>query len=219
MRIRIAIDGPSGAGKSSIAMALAKKLGLEYVDTGALYRSVALLAKEKNLVDDLEGLVKEVENSKIEINKGNVIINGRDFGEQIRSEEISKLSSKLSKEVLIRNALLTIQKDLANNYSLVMEGRDIGSVVIPQAEYKFYLTASPEIRSKRRYDQLVEKGQDPVLEEVYKDIMERDHRDKTRSIAPLVRVEDAIIIDSGNLTEEEVLEKMFQIVKESMDYV
>lgn len=215
MKVRIAIDGPSGAGKSSIAKSLAKKLSIEYVDTGALYRTVAYIAREKELEEKVDSLLEEVRSRQIRVIDGKVFLDGQDLGDKIRSEEISQLSSKLSKEPAIRQALLSIQQDLADKYSLVMEGRDIGSVVMPEAEFKFFLTASPEIRSERRLKQLLEKGQEVDYETVYKDIMERDFRDQNRPVAPLIQVEDAIKIDSGSLSEEEVLKKMVQIISES----
>ncbi|MCD1147134.1 (d)CMP kinase [Peptoniphilus sp. KCTC 25270] len=214
MNVRIAIDGPSGAGKSSIAKGLAKKLDIVYVDTGALYRGVALVAKENKMEENLGELLKTLESSKFSYIEGKIAINGKIVEDQIRNQEISLLSSKLSKEKEIREYLLGIQKEMARESSVVMEGRDIGSVVIPKAEVKFYLTASPEIRSKRRYDQLREKGETADLDKILQETIERDKRDQEREIAPLVQAEDAILVDSSHMTEEEVLEFMYEKVLE-----
>lgn len=217
MHYRVAIDGPSGAGKSSIAKSVAKELGILYVDTGALYRAVAYIARENKLEDDIPNLLEVLKKYQLTFKSGQITVNGKNVESKIRSEEISKLSSRLSKEEEIRRILLGIQQKIAREHSLVMEGRDIGSVVIPDAEFKFYLTADAKIRSERRYQQLIEKGEDADFESVYKEMVERDFRDKNRAHAPLVMVEDAICIDSGNMSEEDVLRRIVDIIRESQD--
>ncbi|MDO5036903.1 MAG: (d)CMP kinase [Tissierellia bacterium] len=217
MNYAVAIDGPTGAGKSSIAKELAKRLGILYVDTGAMFRAVALLAL-RDLTppyreEDLLGLL---EDHAIAFDGSGIGIDGKPVDGLIRSEEISNLSSKVvSTQPGVRKALLEIQQALAKENSLVMEGRDIGSVVLPEAKYKFFLTASPQIRAKRRYDQLMEKGQAANYDQVLEDLLARDKRDSQRKVAPLVQTEDAILIDSSHLSQEETINKMLSYIEEA----
>lgn len=221
MSIAVAIDGPAGAGKSTIARAAAYELGFIYVDTGALYRSIGLnalrngidLADTKAIEDSLNGLKVELsfdaEGSQI------VLLNGEDVSSLIRTPEVSMSASKVSAVPAVRAFLLDLQRNMAKTQSVIMDGRDIGTVVLPDAEVKIFLTASPEIRAKRRYDELIEKGQDVKYEDVLADVIERDYNDSHREIAPLKPAEDSRLADTSGLTLEESIELIINIIKES----
>ncbi|MCE5194080.1 MAG: (d)CMP kinase [Nitrospiraceae bacterium] len=209
----IAIDGPSGAGKSTIAKELAKRLGFRYLDTGALYRAVALAFREKgirdNAADDLlSNLLSSIQISFID---GKVFLNGRDVSEDIRSPEIGRLSSIFSSKKVVRKFLLNIQRDAAKNADLVAEGRDMTTVVFPDAWKKFYLDASTDQRTNRRYLQLKEKGMDIEKAEAKKDVIERDIRDSSRDISPLKKADDAVYIDSSTMSADEVMNYILKI--------
>lgn len=209
----IAIDGPSGAGKSAIASALAKRLGYEYIDTGALYRTIAYIAVREGGDLSTEELLKRVDAQSIDYKDGAVQLNGEALGDVIRTEAISQKTSQLSKEPAVRDYLLSLQRCLAKDGGVVMEGRDIGTVVLPSADVKFFLTASEEERARRRYEQRLAFGEDVDMETIKADIHARDERDKNRAVAPLKQAPDAILVDSTALSEEEVLDTMANYVE------
>lgn len=216
--VRIAIDGPGGAGKSSVAKAVSHELGIIYVDTGALYRNIGLFMldngidpkDEERVVPALEGLNIEL---KFEDGKQIILLNGVDRGEEIRTPEVSMAASAVSAIPAVRDFLLTTQRNTARKNSVVMDGRDIGTVILPNAEVKIFLTASPETRAYRRYKELLEKGQDVTLQQVYEEMMERDKNDSTRSVAPCVAAPDAILLDNSKLTQKETVDAILKIVK------
>lgn len=214
----IAIDGPSGAGKSTIAKDLSKKLNFIYVDTGAMYRAIALYFYENDIDISLEDVVSfHLSNIDIDIKyedgKQIVLLNGKDVSESIRTEKIGGMASSISIFSEVRSKLLNLQRNLAMKNKVVMDGRDIASHVLPNADLKIYLTASVDTRADRRYKELKEKGLDVNLEEIKKEIEIRDYRDTNREIAPLRQVKEAILIDSSNLSIEEVVEKIISFVK------
>lgn len=213
MSFKIAIDGPSGAGKSAIAKTLAQRLNYEYIDTGSLYRTIAYIATEIAQTDIVEEILQACDEVTIGYEKGRVTLDGSPLGDAIRTEAISQKTSELSKDPAIRNYLLQLQRRLAEKGGTVMEGRDIGTVILPDAEIKFFLTASEEERARRRYLQRKELGDDVDLKTIQEDIHRRDLRDRTREVAPLKQAEDAIVIDSTNLEEDEVIEKMMGYVE------
>ena len=209
----IAIDGPSGAGKSAIASALAKRLGYEYIDTGALYRTIAYIAVKEGGDLSTEELLKRVDAQSIDYKDGAVQLNGEALGDVIRTEAISQKTSQLSKEPAVRDYLLSLQRRLAEDGGVVMEGRDIGTVVLPSADVKFFLTASEEERARRRYEQRLAFGEAVDMETIKADIHARDERDKNRAVAPLKQAADAILVDSTAMSEEEVLDTMAHYVE------
>ena len=216
--VRIAIDGPGGAGKSSVAKAVSRELGIIYVDTGALYRNIGLFMLDNGIdpkdadkvVPALEGLSIEL---KFENGKQIILLNGVDRGDEIRSPEASMAASAVSAIPEVRDFLLTTQRNTAKKNSVVMDGRDIGTVILPNAEVKIFLTASPETRAYRRYKELLDKGQDVTLQQVYEDMMQRDKNDSTRSVAPCVAAPDAILLDNSKLTQKETVDEILKIVK------
>lgn len=209
----IAIDGPSGAGKSAIAGALAKRLGYEYIDTGALYRTIAYIAVNEGEELTTEELLSRVDDQSIDYKDGAVLLNGVALGDVIRTEAISQKTSQLSKEPAVRDYLLSLQRRLAEGGGVVMEGRDIGTVVLPAADVKFFLTASEEERARRRYEQRRAFGESVDLEKIKADIHARDERDKNREVAPLKQAADAILVDSTDMSEDEVLDTMASYVE------
>lgn len=209
----IAIDGPSGAGKSAIASALAKRLGYEYIDTGALYRTIAYIAVKEGGDLSTEELLKRVDAESIDYKDGAVQLNGEALGDAIRTEAISQKTSQLSKQPAVRDYLLSLQRRLAKDGGVVMEGRDIGTVVLPSADVKFFLTASEEERARRRYEQRLAFGEAVDMETIKADIHARDERDKNRAVAPLKQAADAILVDSTAMSEEEVLDTMMNYVE------
>lgn len=218
-RIRITIDGPAGAGKSTVARLLATKLSYVYLDTGALYRAVALAAKLEGIeMDDAQKLKELCARTKIKlVREGNaefVELNGKRVGKEIRTAEFSWLASQVSKVPEVRKALLSLQRDLAKIGGVVMEGRDIGSVVLPDAELKVFLVASSKERSKRRWKELVERGEKVELKAVEEDVNKRDKADSNRDVSPLVKPVGAIEIDTTELTIDEIVDKMYKIAKE-----
>lgn len=216
--INVAIDGPAGAGKSSIAKAAAKVLGYIYVDTGALYRAIALNAVRNNVVDDTDALTAMLENTSVKLQfdeNGNqcVILNGEDVSSLIRTSEISMGASKVSAVPAVRAFLLNLQRDIAKNNNVIMDGRDIGTVVLPNADVKIFLTASPECRAERRYKELVEKGENITFEEVLEDVNNRDYQDSHREIAPLKPSETSVIADTTGNSLEESTDLIVKIIK------
>lgn len=221
MNFNIAIDGPAGAGKSTIARLLAKELGLRYLDTGAMYRAVTLEALRKGLsLDDEEELVKMVTSMDLEIvfgdeSEGNLLFLGdENITELIRQPEISSQVSTLSKHKKVRDLVSSLQKEIGKSGSIVMDGRDIGTVVMPYAEWKFFLEASVQERAKRRKKQLEEKGLKVDLAELEAQISERDFLDKTRKNSPLIKADGAIEIDTTSLGIEEVVHKLLGLIRE-----
>jgi cytidylate kinase len=215
---QIAIDGPAGAGKSTIAKIVSKKLGFIYVDTGAMYRSAALffLKKGVDLSDEkvCSGLVDEIDISlKYEDGAQKVILNDEDVTGQIRTEEVSNSASKTAVYPAVRAKLSALQKKIAEENDVVMDGRDIGTVVLPNAFLKIYLTASVECRAERRYKEMLEKGEAPDLETIKEDIRDRDYRDMHRSEAPLKKADDAVEIDSSDMTIDEVADAILNEYK------
>ena len=217
-RLTIAIDGPSGAGKSTVGRALAKRLGYLYIDTGAMYRAVALKVKEKALVlGDESKLYALVSSLHITfVGKGQetaVLCNGEDVTKAIRSPEMSRLASDVSKKKVVREALVRKQREMATGGGVVLEGRDIGTVVFPDAEIKFYLDANTEERGRRRFKELVEKGMKVDFNDTLEAVRKRDDNDMNRAISPLRKAGDAFFIDSTGRTVEEIVEEMANRVK------
>lgn len=208
--MKIAIDGPAGSGKSTIAKKIAKTLGIEYIDTGAMYRALAFYMNENNL--SLQELKNEMDLMNIEFKKERTFINGKDISDFIRTNEISSLASKVSKDKEIREKLVDLQRKLADKVSCVMEGRDITSVVLKDAEYKFYLDANPRVRAKRRLNDLKGKDSKITLDELIAEIEERDKRDKTRENSPLQITKDSNYIDTSDMTVEDVVNKILSYV-------
>lgn len=221
MSIAVAIDGPAGAGKSTIARAAAKALGFIYVDTGALYRSIGLNAIRTGVdITDSNAVENSLTGMKVELafdaqGAQIVLLNGEDVSSLIRTPEVSMAASKVSAVPKVRAFLLDLQRNMAKTQSVIMDGRDIGTVVLPDAEVKIFLTASPEIRAKRRFDELIEKGQEVKYEDVLADVIERDYNDSHREIAPLKPAEDSKIADTSGLTLEESIDLIINIIKEN----
>jgi cytidylate kinase len=220
-RLTIAIDGPSGAGKSTVAKSLAKRLGYNYVDTGAMYRSVALRVKEKGIPPEDELTIRQLALSLriafiTEDEQTHVFCDGEDVTEVIRKPEISRLASAISKQKGLRKALVQMQREMGRGGGVILEGRDIGTVVFPDAEVKFYLDAKSEERVKRRYDEMVEKGMMADFKETQKELVQRDHNDMHRDQSPLKKAKDALLIDSTHRSAEQVMAEMLRIIKEKV---
>lgn len=217
--IRIAIDGPSGSGKSTLAKAVARELGIVYVDTGALYRTVGYYVytreKDPHNASEVESLLNEI-NIDLRYVDGaqRVILNGEDLGDKIRVPEMSKYASAVSAIPAVRAFLLETQKRMARENSVVMDGRDIGTVIMPDADLKIFLTASNETRAKRRTLELEQKGIDAKYEDVLADMIERDKNDRNRDIAPAIAADDAIIFDNSVMTVEESLKEIVRLLNE-----
>ena len=216
--MQIAIDGPSGAGKSSVAKAVAKKMGIIYVDTGALYRTVGYYIKEQGIVpNDAENVIKQLPNINIEMkyvdNEQVVYLNGVNLGDAIRQPEISMYASAVSAIPEVRTFLLNTQRDIAKSNSVIMDGRDIGTVILPNADVKIFLTASLENRAQRRYDELSAKGIHVNFEDVLREMKERDANDSGRSVAPAVAAEDAIVLDNTGFTVDQSSNAVMEIIK------
>ena len=214
----IAIDGPAGAGKSTIAKKVAKELNYIYVDTGALYRAIAYdLLKHQVDIEDEQALTSACEAMKIVIQYENdvqqVYLNGKNVTPFLRTEETGNMASRSSAKAPVRAALLDLQRNMAREYNVVMDGRDIGTNVLPNAEVKVYLTASSKERANRRYKELVEKGEKADFDQIEADIIERDARDMNRDIAPLKQADDATLIDSSELSIDEVVESILSLVR------
>lgn len=213
--VAIAIDGPAGAGKSTIARAAAQRLSYLYVDTGALYRAIAFFMQERRLDNEAEivAALGEVEvNLKFVDGVQRVFLCGEDVTEKIRTPQISMMASKISAIPEVRAFLLHLQRDFAQKNNVLMDGRDIGTVILPNADVKIFLTASPEARAQRRHKELLEKGLESSYEEVLADILKRDHDDSTRSVAPLKRAEDAVLVDTSDCNLEESIELVLRVV-------
>ncbi len=217
-QISIAIDGPVGAGKSTIARMVAKKLNIIYVDTGAMYRTVGLYVIRKGLnpaeFDDVRSVIDEIELDVELTEKGQLIfLNGENVTDLIRTPEISMAASNVSAVPEVREKMVNIQRNLADSKSVVMDGRDIGTVVLPNASTKIYLSADLDVRAERRYKELINKGQTVTFEDVKEDIIKRDRNDMSRATSPLKKADDAIELDTTSLNLEQVVEKLISIVK------
>lgn len=220
--INVAIDGPAGAGKSTISRAAAKELGYIYIDTGALYRTVGLNAMRKGAdVNDPESVIATLTDElKVELRfidgEQRMFLCGEDVSDKIRTPEASSAASKVSAVPEVRKYLFDLQKNLAENNNCIMDGRDIGTVVLPDAKVKIFLTASPEARAKRRYAELLEKGMDVKYEDVLADMIKRDYDDSHRAIAPLKQADDAVLADTSDITLEESIALIIKIIKDNI---
>ena len=220
MSIAIAIDGPAGAGKSTIARLAAKELGYIYVDTGALYRTIGLAALRRGFTADdrarIIAMLPEIQ-VKLAFNENQeqiVLLDGEDVSGLIRTPEISMMASAVSAIPEVRAFLLDLQRDMAHTNNVIMDGRDIGTVVLPDAQIKIFLSASPECRARRRFDELIEKGMDVKFDDILNDVIARDYADSHRDIAPLKPADDAIMVDTSGEDLETSVNKLLQIMRE-----
>lgn len=214
----IAIDGPAGAGKTTIAKALSKRLNVPYVSTGALYRAFALKCINLGLDPNDESVANSIAKSTdvqtfYKNGKQVILLDGADVTDSLYCDKVSQASSQISTHKVVRQSMLNIQRNIAKSQSVIMDGRDIGSVVLPNANFKFYLDSDVEVRAKRRYDELKQKGEAVTYEEVLEDLKERDYRDKTRDISPLLVCPDAIVVDSTNIGIEETVDQFLQYIE------
>lgn len=222
MSIAIAIDGPAGAGKSTIARLAAKELGFIYVDTGALYRAIGLAALRRGYTaEDKDAVIAMLPSVKVELafndkHEQIVLLDGEDVSGMIRTPEISMMASAVSAIPEVRAFLLDLQRDMAHTNNVIMDGRDIGTVVLPDAKIKIYLSASPECRARRRYDELVEKGMDVKYEDILNDVIARDYADSHRDIAPLKPADDAIMVDTSGEDLETSVNKLLRIMRDNI---
>ncbi len=220
--ISVAIDGPSGAGKSTVARAAAARLGYVYVDTGAMYRAIGLAVCRKGISgDDAADIVAVLPEITLALTyqdgAQHILLCGEDVSEDIRTPEIAKYASKVSAVPEVRQFLLNTQRDMAKKGNILMDGRDIGTVILPDAPVKIFLTASAEARAQRRYLELREKGQQVTLDDVLHDIRQRDHQDMTRAVAPLKQAEDAVLLDTSDITLEQSIEAVLRIIREKTE--
>lgn len=220
--INVAIDGPAGAGKSTVARGAAKELGYIYVDTGALYRTVALAAQRKNVLGDVNGICDMLPGITVELKfddegEQRVYLNGEDVSSLIRTPEISMAASSVSQIPKVRGFLLELQRSIARENNVIMDGRDIGTVVLPNADVKIFLFASPECRAERRYKELIEKGQDVKYEDVLKDVNDRDYQDSHREIAPLKPTDESVMADTTGKALPESIEMVVSVIKEKIN--
>ena len=221
--ISVAIDGPAGAGKSTMAKLVASRLGYAYVDTGAIYRTIGLFLQICGISPkDVDGITRLIDDAAIQIEYDaagaqHMILNGQDVTEDLRTEEMGSYASQISALKVVRDVLLDWQRDLAATRNVVMDGRDIGTVVLPNADVKIFLTASPEVRAQRRLLELREKGnKKATLEQVLADIRQRDQRDTTRAVAPLKQAADAVVLDTSSLSPEESAAAILEIVEKRL---
>jgi len=216
--VNIAIDGPAGAGKSTIARRLAKELGYYYVDTGAIYRTVAYFLDLLGISPkDIDGVERYLDELTIAIEydeegKQHMIMNGMDVSDDIRTQDISQKASLVSAHAIVRDLLLDMQRDVAKKHNVIMDGRDIGTVVLPRATVKIFLTASAEVRAQRRTDELIAKGQKANFQQVLKEIQQRDYQDTHREVAPLKQAKDAVLVDTSELDIDGVVAAIRQII-------
>ena len=218
MGYNVAIDGPAGAGKSTIAKLVAKEKGFIYVDTGAMYRGLAVHFLDSGVdAEDTEKIIEACKDVDVTICYENgtqqVCLNGKNITDRLRDEAVGNMASKSSVIPEVRAKLLDLQRNLARTQNVIMDGRDIGTCVLPDADVKVYLTASVETRAKRRYDELTQKGVSCDLKEIEKDILQRDHRDMTRETAPLKQAEDAVLVDSSHMTIDEVVDAIVKLCR------
>ena len=217
----IAIDGPSGAGKSTVAKAAAKELGFVYLDTGAIYRTVAWHITMLGIgPKDTDHVPMVLNDANIEIDfqpdGQHMILNGKDITGEIRTPEIASVASQVSAQPAVREFLLDMQRDQAKTYNIIMDGRDIGTVVLPNASLKIYLTASPEARARRRYEEYLQKGQKATYEEVLEDQKKRDYDDSHRKIAPLKQAKDAVVVDTTEMGLQESIDAVIGLIREKL---
>lgn len=222
MKYAVALDGPSGAGKSSVAKAVASRLGILYVDTGAMYRAIGLAVLRRGITaDDTEGILRTLPTLSVALRHGEdgqrVLLNGEDVSEQIRTGEVAQYASKCSAVPEVRAFLLGAQRSLAAEHSVIMDGRDIGTVILPNAEVKIFLTARPEARAQRRFDELLARGEAVTLEGVLADIRRRDEQDMNRPIAPLRQAEDAVLLDNSALDLAQTVQEILRIIAEKTE--
>ena len=218
--IQIAIDGPGGAGKSTVAKAVAAKLGIVYVDTGALYRTIGYYVRQKNIApDSREGVAACLPEISINIvyqdGAQHVYLNGEDLGDKVRTPEMSMYASAVSAIPEVRAFLLDTQRDIAKKNSVIMDGRDIGTVILPEADVKIFLTASEECRAQRRYKELIARGQNVTLEDVLAEMNQRDTQDSTRECAPTAAADDAILLDNTGMTFDQTVDAIVRLAKKT----
>ena len=213
--IRVAIDGPGGTGKSSIARAVAERLGLEYIDTGAMYRSMGLKALRAGVSPaDTEAVEKMLADTVIDFKDNHMYLDGEDVSGLIRTNEVSMAASDISKLPCVRAKADALSKHLASTKNVIMEGRDIGTIVIPDAEVKIFMTAAPDVRAKRRFLQLQEQGKPADYDQIFDEIQKRDYQDSHRDYHPLKQADDAILLDTSNMTKEENIEAVIDLIRE-----
>ncbi|MDY3618970.1 (d)CMP kinase [Agathobaculum sp.] len=219
--ISVAVDGPSGAGKSTVARAAAERLGFVYVDTGAMYRSIGLAVCRRGVAEeDTAGILEALPGMEISLRyeegAQHVLLNGEDVSDAIRTPQIAQYASKVSAVPEVRRFLLNLQRDMATKNNIIMDGRDIGTVILPDAPVKIFLTASAACRAERRYKELLEKGQQVTFDGVLADIVRRDLQDSLRAVAPLKQADDAVLLDTSKLTLEQSIDAVLQIIHEKM---
>lgn len=215
--LRVAIDGPGGTGKSTIAKAVAERCKLEYIDTGAMYRALGLKASRLGVDPaDEEAVRSMLDDTEIDFVSGATMLDGEDVSGLIRTNEISMAASNISKLAIVRAKVDEVSRHLAATKDVVMEGRDIGTTVIPDAEVKIFMTADPMVRAKRRYYQLIEQGKEADLEKIAEEIKARDYQDSHREVSPLRQAEDAVLLDTTNMTLEEVIDAVEKIIGEKL---
>ncbi|GAA0713805.1 (d)CMP kinase [Paraclostridium ghonii] len=210
----IAVDGPAGAGKSTIAKIVADKLDINYIDTGAMYRAITYKILKNNIdINDENEIVKIAKNSDIDFKDNNIYLDGKILKEEIRTPEVSHNVSNIAQIKEVRHLMVDVQRDIGNRNSVILDGRDIGSYVFPNADYKFFLVASPQERGERRYKELIKKGYRTTVEEVINDVIRRDEIDSNREFAPLVKANDAIEIDTSGKSIEKVVQSVINKIK------
>ncbi|WP_304340212.1 (d)CMP kinase [Metaclostridioides mangenotii] len=210
----IAVDGPAGAGKSTIAKIIADKLGINYIDTGAMYRAITFKCLKNNVdVENTDEVVKVAKSTDIDFRDNNIYLDDKIVNDEIRTVDVSNNVSKVSKIKEVRNLLVDVQRSIGSKSSVILDGRDIGSVVFPKADYKFYIVATPEERGSRRFKEMKEKGYDVNLDEIIKDIVDRDKMDMSRKFAPLVKADDALEIDTTGKTIDNVVAEVVSKIK------
>lgn len=210
----IAVDGPAGAGKSTIAKIVADKLDINYIDTGAMYRAITYKVLKNNIdINDENEIVKIAKNSDIDFKDNNIYLDGKILKEEIRTPEVSHNVSNIAQIKEVRHLMVDVQRDIGNRNSVILDGRDIGSYVFPNADYKFFLVASPQERGERRYKELIKKGYRTTVEEVINDVIRRDEIDSNREFAPLVKANDAIEIDTSGKSIEKVVQSVINKIK------
>lgn len=217
MSLVVAIDGPAGSGKGTVTKIIANKKNLQYIDTGAMYRCIALKMLEENVgLEDTEKIKNILNDIEIDLEGSNVFLNNRDVTKQIRTVEVSNFTSPVSAIGFVREKMVELQRALAKGKDVIMEGRDIGTIVFPNADVKIYLDAKPEERARRRVEQNEKNGISSNYEQILKDIIERDTRDMTRENSPLKKADDAIFVDTTSLTIDEVIDRIINIIENKM---
>ncbi len=212
--IKIAIDGPGGAGKSTIAKIVAKELEIDYIDTGAMYRAIGYKVKKTGVdIEDMTALQAMLDETDIDFNQGNIILDGTIVNKEIRTPDMSLMASKVAALGIVREKLVALQRAMGKTKSIIMDGRDIGSNVLTDAEFKFFMTASAEERADRRYKELIEKGEEVTFDDVLNDIKQRDYNDTHRKLNPLKAADDAIMLDTTGMSIEEVVNNILRKVK------